>query len=257
MRISELFERYFCVRTCVGCGERMGYEYAEEAFCDACRIGFERAKTVSCPDCLAAMSECRCIPKSLSSAGVLEYRKLVAYLPSGEGNPENKLLYFLKRNRNKRTALFVAKQLLYKLEEVLAENGVSREDAVLTYVPRSYRSYVKYGVDQSEIIVKMLSRVSGIEYLCLVQRKISKGREQKSLRQGERIKNAEKAFLPNDEFVSEYRGKAVFIFDDIVTSGASVAAAAKILKGKGITRIYALSVAYSVKEKSGANFIFR
>ena len=257
MKVSEFFERYFCVRTCVGCGERMGYEYREEAFCDACRIDFERAKTVSCPECFASMSECRCIPKPLLSAGVIEYRKLVAYLPSGESNPENKLLYFLKRNKNKRVALFVAKQLVYKLEEMLAANGILREDVVLTYVPRSYRSYIEYGVDQSEMVVKMLSRMTGIEYLCLIQRKVGGRREQKSLGRGDRIKNAEKAFLPNAEFVSEYRDKSVVIFDDIVTSGASVAAGAKLLRAEGIKRIYAISVAYSVKEKSGAKFIFR
>ena len=141
MKVSEFFERYFCVRTCVGCGERMGYEYREEAFCDACRIDFERAKTVSCPECFASMSECRCIPKPLLSAGVIEYRKLVAYLPSGESNPENKLLYFLKRNKNKRVALFVAKQLVYKLEEMLAANGILREDVVLTSTGTKFANF--------------------------------------------------------------------------------------------------------------------
>ena len=107
------------------------------------------------------------------------------------------------------------------------------------------------------MVVKMLSRMTGIEYLCLIQRKVGGRREQKSLGRGDRIKNAEKAFLPNAEFVSEYRDKSVVIFDDIVTSGASVAAGAKLLRAEGIKRIYAISVAYSVKEKSGAKFIFR
>ena len=169
MRFAEFLERYVYVRTCVGCGERMGYEYRNEAFCDACRIAFERAKAASCPECFAAMSECRCMPRLLSSAGVLEYRKIIAYLPERASYPENKLLYFLKHNKNKRVALFAADQLLYKVDEMLAANDISREDVIITYVPRSHRSYAKFGVDQAKLVCKMISEVSGIECLPLIK----------------------------------------------------------------------------------------
>ena len=94
MTFSEFFERYVFVRKCVGCGERMGYEHREDAFCNACRISWERAKAMSCPDCLMSMADCRCMPKSLSRASVVDARRLVAYMSEHAANPENKLLYF-------------------------------------------------------------------------------------------------------------------------------------------------------------------
>ncbi len=257
MRISEFLERYAYVRTCIGCGERMGYEYREEAFCNACRIAFERAKAASCPECFCAMADCRCIPKSLSSAGVLEYRKLVAYVGDRASSPENKLLYFLKHNKNKRVALFAANQLLYRVDEMLSANGSCREDTVLAYIPRSRRSYSKYGVDQAKLVCEAISEVSGIECLPLIKRRKNGKSEQKSLGRSKRIKNAARLFEIDERYISGCRAKSVILFDDIVTSGASVAASAKLLGREGIKNIYALSIAYSVKEKSGTNFIFR
>ena len=257
MDLREFFERYVFVRRCIGCGERMGYEYRHEAFCDACRIEWERAKNVSCPECFAAMAECRCVPKSLSGAGVIEYRKLVAYLGDSASHPENKLLYFLKRNKNERVASFVANQLRYKLDDMLSENGLCYEDVRLVYIPRSRRSCAKYGVDQSRLICEALSAVSGVECLPVIKRQKDGKLEQKKLARGNRIKNAKRLFLIDEGYASECQGKSVILFDDIVTSGASMAAAAALLRGVGIEKIYALSVAYSVKEKSRANFIFR
>ncbi len=249
MRFSEFLERYVYVRACVGCGERMGYEYRNEAFCDACRIAWERAKAMSCPDCFAAMSECRCMPKSLSSAGVLEYRKLVAYIGENASHPENKLLYFLKRKKSKRVALFVANQLIYKLDDMLSANGLSRESVVIAYIPRSRRSYSKFGVDQAKLVCEMLSEVSGIECLPLIKRKKNGIKSQKSLGRSKRMANAARLFEIDEGYMPSCRGKSVILFDDIVTSGASMAASARLLRRGGVENIYALSIAYSVKQK--------
>ena len=152
MKLEEFLERYVFVRKCVGCGERMGYEYREEAFCSACRISFERAKADCCTECARSMSECRCIPKSLSSAGVLDYRKLFAYRKVNINRPQNKMIYFLKHNKNKRVALFLARQMVNLIDEMAATNDVDLKNAVITYIPRTKRSYSKYGVDQSKLV---------------------------------------------------------------------------------------------------------
>lgn len=257
MKLGEFLERYVFVRICVGCGERMGYEYKDEAFCDACRISWERAKNMSCTECFASMSECRCMPKPMADAGVTEFRKLTAYIAHNDSHPENKLLYFLKHNKNKRAATFAANQLIYKIDELISENELNRDDVVITYIPRSRRAYAREGVDQARLICKMISEVSGIECLPLIKRKKDGKSEQKALARSKRLANARGMFELDEKLASECRGRAVIIFDDIVTSGASMAANAKLICRGGIERVYALSVAYSLKEKSGANFIFR
>ena len=249
MRLEDFIERYVFVRKCVGCGKRMGYEYREEAFCDACRISFERAKADFCPECSRAMSECRCIPKSLSKAGVLDYRKLVAYRKENMNQPQNKIIYFLKHNKNKRVALFLARQLLNLIDEMAAANDVDLKNAVITYIPRSKRAYSQNGVDQSMLVANMISEVSSIECLPLIKRKGKTGVEQKFLGVGGRVRNVGKVFTVDHELLTKCGKTTVMIFDDIVTSGASMAKAARLLRECKIEKIYALSAAYTIKEK--------
>ena len=257
MTVKEFLERYAYVRRCVGCGERMGYEYRSEAFCDACRTSWERAKALSCPECFASMADCRCIPEMLSDAGVQGFRKLTAYISDNASHPENKLLYFMKHNKNKRVATFVADQLVYKIDELLVENGMSRDDVIITYIPRSRRACAREGVDQARLVSEMISEVSGIECLALIKRKKDGKSEQKRLGRSKRLANVKRLFEIEPRGASELGGRAVIIFDDIVTSGASMAACANILRKAGADKVYALSVAYAIKEKSGAKFIFQ
>ena len=249
MRLEEFIERYVFVRKCVGCGKRMGYEYREEAFCDACRISFERAKADFCPECGASMSECRCIPKSLSKAEVLAYRKLFAYRKKHINSPENRMLYFLKDNKNKRVALFLARQMLNLIYEMAADNDIDLKDAVITYIPRSKRAYSKHGVDQSMLVANMMSKESSVECLPLIRRKGRTKAEQKALGISSRVRNVGKAFVVDCELLSKCGKSTVIIFDDIVTSGASMSRASRLLRECGIEKIYAISAAYTIKEK--------
>ena len=249
MRIEEFLERYVFVRKCVGCGERMGYEHRNDAFCNACRISFERAKVMSCPECLMSMADCRCMPKSLERAGVVDVRRLVAYMGEHASHPENKLLYFLKRNKSKRVAGFVADQLLFKLEELIAANDEKREELLLAYVPRSRRACAKYGVDQARLVCEALAGRSGIRCLPLVLRKKDGRKEQKKLTASGRRKNVARLFELNERYREVCHGRSVIIFDDIITSGASVGACASLLKDAGADKIYALSIASAIKGK--------
>ena len=251
MRLLEFLERYVFVRKCVSCNERLGYEHKDEAFCNACRISWERAKADICPECSRSMSDCRCIPNSLSKAGALELRKLVAYRKSCASHPENKLIYFLKHRNSKRAALFSANQLLYKVDELIAANEERKEEIILTYLPRSKRAYAKYGVDQAKLVCETLSDISGIRSLPLIKRKKSGRSEQKALDVKRRMINSKDIFEINEDHADVFEDNfSVILFDDVVTSGASMKAAVRLLRHRGIKKIYALSIAYTVKEKS-------
>ena len=249
MKLEEFLERYVFVRKCVGCGKRMGYEQREEAFCTSCRISWERAKADFCPDCSMSITECRCIPKSLSNAGVLDYRKLITYRKGDINKPQGKIIYFLKHNRNKRAALFLARQLLNLIYEIVAANNEDLRDAVLTYIPRSKRSYSQYGVDQAMLVANAVAELSSIECLPLIKRESNNKTEQKSLGIRARVRNVGKAFEVDAKLVSNCQKRTVIIFDDVVTSGASMAKAARLLHRCGVEKVYALSVAYVIKEK--------
>ncbi len=247
MTFSEFFQRYVYLRKCVSCGERLGYEYRNDAYCDACRVAFEKAKSESCPECMRAMADCRCVAKRLSEAGVKEHRKLFYYRKSEPWLPENKLVYFLKNHKNARVATFAAEQLSYRIDELLADEGLLRDEVVITYIPRSRRSYAVYGVDQAELVAKALGRVAHIECLPLIKRVHDGKSSQKKLTVKQRLKNTKGMFAFNKKCASLVNNRAVILYDDVVTTGISAYRAVSALKSVGVEKIYLFSLAYTPK----------
>lgn len=248
MTFSEFLERYVYLRKCVACRERLGYEHRSEAFCDACRISFERAKSETCPKCMAATADCRCVPKRLSDIGVKEHRKLFFYRRNEPQRPENKLVYFLKNYKNRRVENFAAYQLLYRLDELLSCEGLAGERVVITYIPRSRRALARYGVDQAQTVASALGTLSHIECIPLILRLHDGNGDQKKLGVGQRLKNTKGMFKLNEKYADIPRECAVILYDDVVTTGVSAARAVSALKSGGFDRIYLLSLAYTPKQ---------
>lgn len=232
MTVKEFIHRYIVVHKCAGCSEILEYERVEEAFCPICKLAWNTAKTENCGDCFKEISECACMPKKLSSAGALTLRKLVYYSPERSGDPQNRLIYKLKKVKNKRYAHFVALQLkplvLEELKNLIPTDADTLAQKVLiTFAPRSKRARTDNGFDQSELICRELSELTGIKCVKAIRRRRS-GKEQKALTKAERFKNTETLFELDSEF--SVSGKYVILFDDIVTTGASMTACVKALR---------------------------
>lgn len=120
--------------------------------------------------------------------------------------------------------------------------ALAGNDGFLTYIPRSVRLYEKYGFDQSERIVRTLVlNHPDIRYQNLFRRRKNID-EQKDLPFEERFNNAEKALEVIKENGSGIPGRIV-VFDDIITTGATAKAAAKLLKKSEAGKIFMLFVA--------------
>lgn len=241
MKIKEFYERFFTLRKCAGCGEILSYEQRENAFCDTCRFLWDGAKTESCPDCFRSSVECTCQPKELASLGVLCLRKLIFYQRGLKGGKYYRAIYYLKRRKNKRIEAFFAKELSRLVFEELSALGVDEpsKEAVITYVPRGIKARRAYGFDHAERIARSLGEQTGIPCVSCVKR-VRIIKEQKKLTRRQRFQNAEGSFCAE---VCDVNGKAVFLFDDIVTTGASMYAAAKIVKKGGARCVIGLCVA--------------
>lgn len=242
MKLEEFFERFVFIRHCAGCGELLEYERREDAFCAECRMSFEAAKSASCPICSKAMVECECMPKKLSSSGLPTLKKLFLYKSAKVNLPQNRMLYFIKHNKNHRIAKFIAAQLDLRLRELFRDNDISADDVVITYIPRTKSAVCRYGFDQCELICRELSKLSSAELLPLFSR-CSEGREQKRLSSVERADNARKDLSLNEDALALLSGRTVILFDDIVTSGASMSQAVKLLRHSGVRDILGLCVA--------------
>ncbi len=246
MKPGEFVSRFLTVRRCVCCGEITDYENRDDAFCPECRKAWEKAKMKECPECHLPAVECACMPDMMSSAGVALLGRLTEYKSTSADEAQNKIIYFVKRNRNKRVFSFLASQLAPRVSEMLAQTDTGRENAVITYVPRSVRAGIKYGFDQSEMICRELSEISGIPCITAIRRR--SGREQKKMKAQSRKKNASHAFVADSRLTeSDIKGKYVILFDDVVTTGSSMSACADIIMERHPALIAGLCIARTEK----------
>ena len=169
------------------------------------------------------------------------FYKLVYYRNGTRNYVPNRVVYQIKNKRESRTPAFLACELYEMLSFHAKEESISLENAVLTYVPRRKSSYLKYGTDQARELARALSLHSGIPLAKCLIRKKGEQREQKTLSPAERVKNARASFAAlNTEVLC---GKTVFLIDDIVTTGASMSACARLLLRAGAESVYCVAVA--------------
>lgn len=251
MTTGEYFKRLFKVNKCSACREILDIYSFEHPFCPECERAIEIAKIESCPDCFKSMIDCTCQPKLLSQKGSLCLRKLYIYHTGKPKEPQNRYIYFLKHNTSKRAFAYAAQGLWRGLKSELAALGYvdSFENCLITNVPRTKKALVKYGFDQSARICQAIGELSGVAYAPLLKRKFG-GREQKKLNAAERKKNMSSVIYPNKKLKDSARGKCVILFDDIVTTGSSMAACISVLKKMGVKQIICCTLAVDLKNKS-------
>ena len=121
--------------------------------------------------------------------------------------------------------------------EILAATA---ENTVIVSIPRSNRARRRYGVDQSAFICERLSEECGIPHIAAIRRG-SGGKAQKKLARSKRFKNTKALFSISDP--SAVAGRFVILFDDVVTSGATMSACVEILKKAGASGIICLCMA--------------
>lgn len=103
---------------------------------------------------------------------------------------------------------------------------------------------MEYGIDQAKNLARALSRRFGCEYQEIL---VSRSRlAQKEARAKERIDNVKFEYRRN---LKSLKGRTVIIVDDVVTTGASIATAASLIRALGAKKIVAASIAATYKDE--------
>ena len=240
MNLKELYKTvlfYLTAPKCVCCGDRL--VPGNEALCGRCLDKLLDEKSYGlCSMCFKPLYECTCTNDYLERHYIHKLVKVFRYKPSasdGEKKPQNELIYNLKRGHRRDIVRFIAADVSEPLS--LCLNG-SLEDYVITNVPRQKARRTKYGVDHSQEIAKEIGRILRIEYKSVL--KSNSKQAQKKTKGEERIKNAAFDYKGRESL----QGRRVIIFDDIVTTGASMGACATLLKGLGAKSI--IGACYSI-----------
>jgi ComF family protein len=124
------------------------------------------------------------------------------------------------------------------------EHAVDEADLIVP-VPLSTARLQQRGYNQSLEICKHLSRTKTDATLLL---RIKDTLTQSSLSKSERLKNVKAAFAVEPLRAKELQGKHVLLVDDVMTSGATLHAAAAALRQAGATHITAVVFARTEAE---------
>lgn len=253
MRILRLFRDLFLPPRCPVCGRRMAVVPGRAAalLCLDCAFLWEAALRAQCPVCYAAYPDCRCVPSVMRRAGVSTLVKLGAYDGETTHKPIRTVILRAKRRRCRHLFDYLAGELRPGLLQALQQAEVSPERCVLTWLPRARRGLIRYGVDQAEELARALSRLTDIPAERLLRRR-REGKPQKELTAKERLENLKTAFA----VTGDPGGRVVLLCDDLVTTGAGMAAGGRLLKTAGASDVIGVSVAVTPKKKNAPKPVF-
>jgi|SaaInlV_100m_DNA_5_1039725.scaffolds.fasta_scaffold03049_5 ComF family protein len=106
------------------------------------------------------------------------------------------------------------------------------------------------GFNQTELLCKSLAEALAVETSYKVLKRSRRVLSQRGLSQIERRRNQQNSFHLSDKAYPKIKGKSILLVEDIVTTGATVEQAAKILKLKGADSIAVIAVARTPEPKN-------
>lgn len=216
--------------------------------CAECRRKYAAGTFLRCPICRKTADRCLCgVDFPSSSRTTIAGRPFLAlnfYIPAdrlGEEHADRvteRMILDLKRRGT--YAEFFAGECARQLGLLLEEAGEQPRDWIFTYAPRSPEKFAEVGFDQGEEVGRRAAKLLGCPFVRTLAR-ASSSEEQKSLGAAERRENAREGLLPRRRSISD--GGRYLLFDDIITTGSTVKAAAEILYEAGAADVFPVALA--------------
>lgn len=152
-----------------------------------------------------------------------------------------KLLYQYKYNPNLSDLKAFLSELFYEgmiQHEILYPK---LQNAILVPIPLHSSRFRSRGYDQVDLLTQSLAKKIKLPIKPLLKR-VKKTKSQFGLRREERIRNIRDAFevIPK----ADAKDRTILLVDDIVTSGTTLAEAARMLKREGYKKVYGLAFAH-------------
>lgn len=231
MKIRDLFGNLLFPPFCDACETSLGL-YSTEALCPDCLRSFENERNYICPLCRQKQRDCECLPavlKPYSSRGIhlAEYTK--------EPSITRSLILFAKDHNECYLFRFLGERMAQAVEHRLDPSGM-----LVCYVPRSRKKAAKVGVDPSKETAKEMARRLTLPCVSLLFHRGSQ--VQKELSASGRRKNAAASYGLIEKKRPMIAGKRILLLDDVITTGATMAACARLLRHAGAAEVIPVSV---------------
>ena len=231
-RYVRLALRLIFVPKCASCGERMPFD-SEAVLCPVCRTRYENAKETTCVCCASRMADCLCLPEGMTRHGIKRMAKLVPYEPQKEETTA-RLIYALKHRNLLSLQNFLGKELAEPLRPILSDG-----EFVVSYPPRGRRGIRHDGFDHARELSLGVARALSLPHIDALTR--TRHTAQKALSRTARLKEAAVAYALAKDV--DLTGKRVILCDDVCTTGATLIAAARLLRRAGAKEVVCAAVA--------------
>lgn len=210
--ISDLFELIF-PRHCIVCGTLLAKE--EKDLCLNCLIGLP----------IIEQSQREELEKTFW--GIVQVERVASYINYRKGSPYNRLLHELKYNNRPEVGVHLAINAATELKEEGFFEGID----LIVPLPLSKKKLRKRGYNQCDYIAKGISHVTDLPIITNAISRIKANETQTHKTREERWKNTEGIFAVKDP--KQLSGKHVLLVDDVLTTGATIAACATAMSTVG------------------------
>lgn len=232
---------------CLGCGARVPPGSPHALVCPRCRSRLAPLPWPRCRRCHLPLGtgggsppsceECDGWPPCLRGA-----RSAVAMAP-----PADRLVHALKYEGWREVAGLMARRMARERPP----GELDRDRALVVPVPTTRTRRKRRGYNQADVLAEAFSRAVERPLVRALRRR-SGGGSQVALQPTERRANVRTAFAVRGQAAPRIRGRPVLLIDDVLTTGATAAAAAGVLERAGAQGVVIHTFARSLPYRTGA-----
>ncbi len=142
-----------------------------------------------------------------------------------------------------RFAREVSRELAFHFCLGLKKRGLPFGAAALVPVPLYEKRRKWRGFNQAEEMGKLIAQEMGWKFIPDLVIREAASRPQTELNKAQRIANVKGIFAINPKYNIRDTRRQMLIFDDVVTTGATLEEMAKVLKRAGVHKVYGLTLA--------------
>ena len=225
MNLVEDFVALFYPRCCFACSEPLAK--GEELLCSRCLVQLPKT----------SYHRWRDNPVWGRLAGRLPVEFAFAFLKFLKGGIVQNLLHELKYNNRPEIGVRIGG--LYGQE--LADAGYGKNFDVIVPVPLHRSRLRKRGYNQSAKFAEGLAEALGVPWEESISLRLQATTTQTRKGRADRWQNVRSAFSTAES--EKIRGKRILLVDDVITTGATLDACARVLRAAGAADVRALTAA--------------
>ncbi|MEO6694741.1 MAG: phosphoribosyltransferase family protein [Ignavibacteria bacterium] len=175
-------------------------------------------------------------------AGKLVSENSFSHFAFYEGDDFSKIIYQLKYCGMKKLGILMGELLGKELKIYCKENNIPDYDYIIP-VPLFKTKFRERGYNQSDYLSIGLRKVLNAEVRSDIIKRVRHTKSQTKLKKYERAKNVKGAFVFNESYTDEIRGKRVIVVDDVVTTGSTINEVINTLREYNVSEVMGCTLA--------------